>query len=109
MNDIIVRYVDLPPSVNGFIMEDPAGDGNIYLNKNKPERVQRETLDHEIAHFVCGHLKDPRPVAECESEAEKKDPSAGTDESKGFDDMPGTTCTQYYITADFSLQEVKYA
>lgn len=83
LEDIIVRYIDMPDSCNGFIMESPDGYGNVYLNKNKPEEVQKKTFIHEVRHKLYGHLKDyDKPVEVCEQEAEYgKDPDAATPES----------------------------
>ena len=83
MEDIIVRYIDMPDSCNGFIMESPDGYGNVYLNKNKSQAVQRETYLHETRHHQYGHLKDyGKPVEVCEQEAEYgKGPDAATSET----------------------------
>ena len=69
MNDVIVRSISLPSSVHGFVMEDPAGDYNIYLNENDPDEVQLRALDHELQHIVLGHLRDDlKSVSEKEQE-----------------------------------------
>jgi hypothetical protein len=110
MDDIIVRYVKLPDSVNGFIMEDPAGDGNIYINKDKPPEIPRRTLAHEVRHFRYGHLKDlSKAVKVCEQEAEKvKDPAVGAAEPFELVSVETHLTSDNCITAAFDQQEVKY-
>lgn len=77
MFDVFVRLVDLPPSIHGFIMEDPAGDYNIYIRAGDPEELQRRTLDHELRHARLGHLQnETMTVEEKEREADygRRDP-----------------------------------
>lgn len=73
MNDIFVRLIDLPPAVHGFVMEDPAGDYNIYIREQDPEHVRLRTLAHEHEHIRRGHLHDDtKSVAQKEAEAENR-------------------------------------
>lgn len=114
MDEIIVRYVKLPNTINGFVMEDPSGDGNIYINKDKPPEVQMETLYHEIRHFKRGHLKDfSKSVNECELEADMEKPQL-FQQSRLKDEMnmkPNELVhnSNNSITEKISPQEVKYA
>ena len=71
MNDVIVRLVPLPPGIHGFVMEDPAGDYNVYIREEDPEAVQQETFGHELRHCFLGHLKDDaKSIEEKEREAD---------------------------------------
>ena len=71
MNDVFIRLISLPQSVHGFVMEDPAGDYNIYLNQNDPDDAQLRALDHELQHIVLGHLGDDlKTVTEKEQEVD---------------------------------------
>lgn len=73
MNDIFIRLVSLPQSVHGFVMEDPAGDYNVYIREQDPEELQLRTIDHELQHIVLGHLRDhARPVSAMEAEISPK-------------------------------------
>ena len=70
MNDVFIRLVSLPPSVHGFVLEDPAGDYNVYIRKDDPEPVQRKTVNHELRHAFLGHLQDDvKTLEEKEKEA----------------------------------------
>lgn len=61
----------MPGRTHGFVMEDPDGNYNAYLNPNDSREVQQRTLKHEIAHKKLGHLQDDiKSVAQCEAEAE---------------------------------------
>ena len=74
---IITRLVEMPSSVNGFLMIDPDGNGNIYLNKDKDRETLIKAWYHELRHYLAGHMSDyGKPVSVCEAEAEKgKDPA----------------------------------
>lgn len=68
MNEVFCRIIKLPPNIHGFVMEDPDGNYNIYLNAADPESRQRLTFLHEFTHVERGHLRDLRPVSELEAE-----------------------------------------
>lgn len=69
MNEIIVREVDLPATAHGFVMEDPAGDYNIYIRAQDPPALKLRVLAHELQHIELGHLDDDTRTA-TEKEAE---------------------------------------
>ena len=68
MDCVIIRVVDLPPSIRGATVKDAEGDYNIYLNArlNDDERVK--AYWHEIDHIRRGHFYDELPVAEKEKQ-----------------------------------------
>ena len=70
MNDVYYRVIDLPPGIHGFVMEDPDGNFNVYLNARDSQERRLHTAEHERAHILLGHLRDSRPVSELEREAE---------------------------------------
>lgn len=71
MNDIFIRYIDMPDHTHGFVMEDPDGNYNAYLNPKDDDEVQRKTLNHEMLHVRRRHLKDyTKTVRQCEEEAD---------------------------------------
>lgn len=70
MDEIIVRIVDLPAATEGFILEDPSGDYNIYLNGRLTLKRQQEVYLHETAHIA--HLHCDMPVELCETDAISK-------------------------------------
>lgn len=58
------------PGLHGFVLEDPAGDYNIYINIDDPEQRQIRTLVHEVGHIQLGHLHDDiKTTEEKEQEA----------------------------------------
>ena len=72
MNEIIVRFVDVPVDLKGLIKEDSNGDYNIYLNARLAYDQQLETYFHEEAHARLGHLHSDRDIEEIEEEAQKE-------------------------------------
>lgn len=56
MNEIIVRYQDLPVSVKSFTLTDENDDYNIYINSNLDTFQQREAYNHELLHIKNNHF-----------------------------------------------------
>lgn len=68
MNDVIVRLVPMPAGSDGYVLEDPAGDYNVYISDELGSIEQRQTYVHELIHIKKGHLRDHElTAAECES------------------------------------------
>jgi len=75
--DCIVRLIDLPYGVGGFIAESPDGFLNIYINaRHMPEKRLR-SLRHELRHADADDLHSTDPVAVIEARACKKPSPAG--------------------------------
>ena len=54
MNNIIVRYCDLPHSVKGFVIKQCEECGDFYtimINSRMSAEQQEETYQHEISHI----------------------------------------------------------
>ena len=51
INDIRVRYMDMPPSVCGFTLKVDACSYDIYINPAMSYEKQRETYQHELKHI----------------------------------------------------------
>lgn len=68
MNEIIIRLVDLDPSVKGFVKADHNGDYNIYINSRLCPEAQRRVYRHELEHIRLNHLFSDSKVAELENE-----------------------------------------
>lgn len=51
MGEVIVRCMDLPCAVKGCVIEDAAGDFNIYINTQYSCEIQEQTLQHEMKHI----------------------------------------------------------
>ena len=67
--DCIIRLIDLPPDVGGFITESPDGCRNIYINARYSEDGRREALRHELRHADADDLHSPEPVSVIEARA----------------------------------------
>lgn len=69
MNDVIVRLVPLPTGSDACVLEDPAGDYNVYISDDLDSVNQRRAYIHELMHIIKGHLDDDlKSSKECESE-----------------------------------------
>ena len=65
--DCVVRLIDLPDGVGGFIAESPDGFLNIYINaRHMPEKRLR-SLRHELRHADADDLHSTDPVAVIEA------------------------------------------
>lgn len=51
MDEIIVRYVDLPTDIHGFTVLDREGDYNMYLNARDSMARRSVTYRHELKHI----------------------------------------------------------
>lgn len=67
MEQAIVRLIDMPCSVRGFVRRDSDGDYNIYINNRYPVDIQRRTVRHEQEHILRGDFDNAASIAEVES------------------------------------------
>jgi len=51
MDQIIIRYIDLPAKMKGFVKVDSNGDYNVYINANLGYYEQQKALKHELSHI----------------------------------------------------------
>jgi len=54
MNDIFVRYADMPLSVKGCTVLDENGDYNTYINLRYTYEIQMTVMKHELKHIENG-------------------------------------------------------
>ena len=73
-DDCVVRLIDLPVDVGGFITESPDGWRNIYINARYSNDGRREALRHELRHAENEDLHSEEDVAVIEARAEGSDP-----------------------------------
>lgn len=73
MDNIIVRLVDMPCSVDGTTVRDDDGNYNIYINARTSRQMQFVTLRHELSHIGNNHFDDGRPLLDDEMEAEESE------------------------------------
>ena len=66
---IIVRIIDAPTGLKGFVRADEDGNENIYINGRLSEAEKKRTYEHEMLHVKRGHLFDDTKTNE-EKEAE---------------------------------------
>jgi len=51
MDDIIVRYKDMPTEIKGMTILDEDGNFNIYINDRLSHDMRLEVYEHELAHI----------------------------------------------------------
>ena len=68
MDEIFVRYRDMPGTVKGFTKEDANGDYNVYINSRLNYEQQQAALQHELAHIRKQHFSGD-DIVEIENEA----------------------------------------
>ena len=69
MNNVLIREVDFPITVEGVTVTDANGDYNIYINANLSPDKKKESLDHELRHIQCDHHYSSTAVVDDEAEA----------------------------------------
>lgn len=69
-SDYIVRILDLPPGVGGFVSESPDGVQNVYINARHGWRGQRRAYRHELDHIDHDDLHSDEPLEDIEARAE---------------------------------------
>lgn len=67
MEEVIVRYINLPCTVRGFVREDPDGNYNIYINARLSYDMQQETIEHELRHVRNRDFSNDLSIAEIEN------------------------------------------
>lgn len=69
MDNIFIRNLELPPTINGVTVLDNEGDYNVYINTLLSYDTQQKTAKHEIRHIMKEHFYDFEPVIHNELEA----------------------------------------
>ncbi len=69
MDDLIVRYVNLPCAVRGLTVMDSDENYNVYINAKMAHNIQHRALKHELEHIKRKHFGSLKPVRELEKEA----------------------------------------
>ena len=68
MNDVILRYKEMPLSVEAFTVTDENDDYNIYINSSLCYSTQEKAKQHERSHIKQNHFYSNKTAAVCESE-----------------------------------------
>lgn len=69
-DEYVVRVIDLPTDVGGFITESPDGFRNIYINARHGWTGQRKSLRHELRHADNDDLHSDEPLEVIEARAD---------------------------------------
>lgn len=69
MKTVLVRYINLPGTVNAVTVVDENGDFNVYINERLSYYEKFRALKHEVYHIKHDHLDDKKPLEGCEEEA----------------------------------------
>ena len=69
MDNVLIREIELPATVEGVTVKDTEGNYNIYINALLSPEKKQETLEHELRHIQCDHHYKSTAVAEDEAEA----------------------------------------
>lgn len=72
-NDILVRYVDLPTTINGYTVQTFDGYTTIILNARCSHAKNVETYLHELVHIDSGDFDSSAPTDLIEYLAHKED------------------------------------
>ena len=67
--DIYIRFIPLPPKVEGITHPNNDGTFSIYINCNACKEQQKLTINHELMHIKKDHFYDYEPVVYNEKEA----------------------------------------
>ena len=69
MDDVFVRYLNLPVTVNAVTVVDDDGTYNVYINERLSFFEQKRALKHELCHIRKNHLYNADSVELCENTA----------------------------------------
>ena len=72
METIIIRCVDLPYDVRGFVREDCDGDYNVYVNAKYSIDIQRSAFKHELMHIINSDFCNNDAIETVEQAAEPR-------------------------------------
>ena len=62
MDEVIVRYYDLPYSAKGVTVLDENGDYNIYINSRFNHEQQQKAKQHELRHIKYGDFYSKKDI-----------------------------------------------
>lgn len=66
MDNLYLRYLDLPCTIKGLTIQDEEGNYNIYLNSRLTYEANLKTLQHEINHINNNDFTNPIHVSKME-------------------------------------------
>ena len=66
MEDVVVRYINLPMTVRGIMVVDEDGNYNVYINSKLSSDRQRLALEHEMTHVQRGDFESFDDISDIE-------------------------------------------
>lgn len=69
MDDIIVRYIDLPYRVPAAVKRDENDDYNVYINSHLSYGEQEQAKKHELNHIENGDYDNADDIRTIEHRA----------------------------------------
>lgn len=69
MEQIIIRYIDLPYRSKGYVRRDTEGDYNIYVNARLSYDTQQAAIQHEMTHIENGDFDNEQSITDAECRA----------------------------------------
>jgi hypothetical protein len=66
MEKMIIRLMDLPCGVKGYVREDSDGNYNVYLNAKFDGATRAKVLLHEIEHILRDDFRNELNISEIE-------------------------------------------
>jgi Zn-dependent peptidase ImmA (M78 family) len=71
MYSVVIRFVDIPMAIHGYVRESADGIFNVYINANLSTEKKIEAIIHELKHILLNHLHDDcKSVEQMEFEAD---------------------------------------
>jgi hypothetical protein len=67
VKDVIIREIEMPMALHGFVKVDDEGLGNIYINQNLSDYLKQKTIKHEIEHLKNGDFEKDLSVEAVEA------------------------------------------
>lgn len=68
-DDVFVRFVDFPATINAVTTPNDDGTFNVYVNSALDESEKAAALEHELYHIRRDHFYSRLNVIECERSA----------------------------------------
>lgn len=71
MNNVIIRFISLPPTVRGVTVTNPDLTYNIYINSNLAPDIQKKAYKHEMQHIGYNDFENFDNIIRIEKRAEQ--------------------------------------
>lgn len=68
MEDIVIRYISLPATINAFTSHSADDCYNIYVNSNIGYNRQICAIQHEVEHIYNNDFQHNVSIKDCEAD-----------------------------------------